>query len=157
VTDGLISKFPGLAQVGYRETSPATWDYNCIAWAASDDSKWWEPPPHGFWPPGVQPAYTLAAYMVAYATLGYEQCSEGTYESRFEKIVIFADPNGFPTHAARQLENGRWTSKLGPHIDIEHATPEALNGPDYGSPAVFMRRPTAIDTSSAATTAATGS
>src|SRR5436309_13037167 len=74
VTDGLISKFPGLAQDGYRETSPATWDYNCIAWAASDDDQWWEPPPHGFWPPGVPPAYTLAAYTAAYATLCYQPC-----------------------------------------------------------------------------------
>jgi hypothetical protein len=137
----LYQRFPGLAQDGYRETSQATWDYNCIAWAAADDAKWWEPQPHGFWPLGVPPAYTLAAYAAAYATLGYQRCNDGTFEFWLEKVVIFADASGVPTHAARQLDNGRWTSKQGRDIDIEHATPEALNGPDYGSPAVFMRRP----------------
>jgi len=141
VTNGLVARFPGLAQEGYSETSPATWDYNCIAWAASDDRRWWEPPPHGFWPPGVPATLTLAAYTAAYATLGYQACSDGRYELKFERIVIFADANGIPTHAARQLDNGRWTSKLGSQIDIEHAIPEALIGPDYGTPTVFMRRP----------------
>ena len=135
------SDFPRLNPDNHHISSPASIDYNCIAWAASVDDQRWEPPPHGFWPPGVPSAYTLAAYSTAYATLGYQRCSDGTFEAKFEKIVLFADANGVPTHAARQLDSGRWTSKLGSHVDIEHATPEALNGPDYGAPAIFMRRP----------------
>jgi hypothetical protein len=86
-------------------------------------------------------AYTLDAYAAAYGTLGYTPCSSGGHELGFEKIVIFTDPTGFPTHAARQLGNGNWTSKLGYYVDIEHTTPEALNGPNHGAPALFMRRP----------------
>ena len=45
-----------------------------------------------------------------------------------------------PTHAARQLPNGWWTSKLGPSFDIEHATPEAVAGGVYGDPVLFLSR-----------------
>ena len=30
-------------------------------------------------------------------------------EPGFEKIALYADNSGKPTHAARQLDNGRWT------------------------------------------------
>lgn len=49
-----------------------------------------------------------------------------------------------PRHAARQLPNGRWTSKLGDHVDIEHAALDAVGGDFYGEPAVFMRKPTKL-------------
>jgi hypothetical protein len=143
VADRLLAIFPGLEKDGYREKSRATWDYNCIAWAASRADQWWEPDPrlYGYWPPGVARQYTLQAYRDAYVTLGYEPCNTGDFEIAFEKIVFFADAAGVPTHAARQLESGKWTSKLGPDVDIEHATPDALNGPDYGGPVLFMWRP----------------
>lgn len=139
----LIAIFPDLARDGYRETSPATWDYNCIAWAASRTDQWWEPDPdlYWYWPPGVARQYTLQAYGDTDAALGYEPCNTGDFEIAFEKIVLFIDASGIPTHAARQLENGKWTSKLGGDVDIEHATPDALNGQYYGAPVLSMRRP----------------
>jgi len=140
VTDRLISMFPGLTANSYRETSPATYDYNCIAWAASRTNEWWEPSPDGFWPQGAPRQYTLKAYADAYTTLGYQPCPSGDFELGFQKIVLFTDNRGIPTHAARQLESGKWTSKLGPDVDIEHATPAALSGQCYGLPALFMRR-----------------
>ncbi len=143
MADWLIATFPGLAREGYRKKSPATWNYNCIAWAASRTDRWWEPDTLyvGYWPPGVARQYTLQAYTEAYATLGYEPCHTGDLTIAFEKVVLFADAAGTPTHAARQLDNGRWTSKLGPDVDIEHATPDALNGAEYGTPVLFMQRP----------------
>lgn len=139
---GLVAIFPGLARDGYRETSQATWNYNCIAWAASRSDQWWEPDPYSYsyWPPGVARQYTLQAYEAAYRALGFEACADGEFAVTFEKIVLFADAAGTPTHAARQLENGRWTSKLGSDVDIEHGRPEALIGKDYGTPVIFMRR-----------------
>ena len=66
-------------------------------------------------------------------------CAATDWERGFEKVAIFADDQGFPSHAA-QLPNGRWTSKLGKLEDIEHEI-LALVGVEYGSVAVVMRRP----------------
>jgi hypothetical protein len=77
--------------------------------------------------------------MAAFALLGYEPCDAVEKESGFEKIAVFADPTGIPTHAARQLPNGRWTSKLGAAEDIEHEL-HAVAGAIYGTVVRIMRR-----------------
>ncbi len=46
---------------------------------------------------------------------------------------------GVPEHAARQLANGRWTSKLGRAEDIEHQLHD-LEGEVYGTVALLMKR-----------------
>lgn len=53
---------------------------------------------------------------------------------------LFADLAGMPTHAARQLHSGAWTSKLGNAEDIEHEL-HALEGEIYGTVVVIMNRP----------------
>jgi hypothetical protein len=75
--------------------------------------------------------------------MGYEECATDELEPGFEKVVIYMDEDGFPTHAARQLENGNWTSKLGGWEDIEHTSLSCLEGTDlaYGTVAVILRRP----------------
>jgi len=35
--------FPNLRSAAYDITSPDSPVYNCVAWAAGDDSAWWEP------------------------------------------------------------------------------------------------------------------
>jgi hypothetical protein len=35
--------FPRLTAQNHRSTSPATPDYNCVAWAAGDLEHWWQP------------------------------------------------------------------------------------------------------------------
>jgi hypothetical protein len=137
----LVLAFPQLAYERFRETSSATAEYNCIAWSASRTDAWWEPSPDGYWPVGAPSAYTVDAYMQAYSTIGYEVTGSGDFEVRCERIVLFAEASGKPTHAARQLENGKWSSKLGQDVDIEHATPLGVSGQLYGLPVVFMRRP----------------
>ena len=142
--DRLVQLFPGLAQDGYRVTSPDTTRYNCIAWAASRDDRWWWPTVYAYWPPGAPVAVTLTAFEATFETLGYRRCDDGALEIRFEKITIFATPVGTPTHAARQLDSGKWTSKLGGDVDIQHANAEALNGTRYGQVVLFLRRPRPI-------------
>ena len=44
------------------------------------------------------------------------------------------------THAARQLPNGKWTSKLGRDIDIEHDSVDDIAGSVYGEVLRLMRR-----------------
>src|ERR1700739_3378171 len=137
------SDLPNLREEHHAVTSPATDDYNCIAWAAGDTVNWWWPDDprigYGYWPKNVPRAETILAFLQAYATIGYIQCDDATLELGFEKIALYT-LNGIPTHAARQLPDGRWTSKLGPYEDIEHVNLECLQGPCYGRIAVFLKR-----------------
>jgi len=61
----------------------------------------------------------------------------------FEKVAIYA-LDGEPTHAARQLSDGTWTSKLGKDIDITH-TLRALEGSTYGQVAAYLKRALGAD------------
>jgi hypothetical protein len=139
----LMADFPGLAPPAQFEvTSPKTPLYNCTAWAAGETRRRWWPDRMkvDFWPKGVERVQTLAAFIAAYETLGYEACDSGDAEVGFEKVAIFLKPGGTPAHAARQLADGRWTSKLGNNQDITHD----LCGVEcdcYGKVKQFMRRP----------------
>lgn len=82
---------------------------------------------------------TLDAFAAAFATLGYAPCSDERPEHGFEKIALFAAA-GLPTHAARQLPGGRWTSKLGLREDVEHDL-HAVAGEVYGTAALVLKRP----------------
>jgi hypothetical protein len=47
---------------------------------------------------------------------------------------------GAPKHAARQLPNGNWTSKMGRFEDIQHFELSSIGGPFYGEASVYMAR-----------------
>ncbi len=140
--------FPNLNDANHRITSDPSRRYNCIAWAAENGVRWWWPSPgrtsRSYWPPGVPRELTLAAFIAAFRVLGYEECNDGSLEDNYQKIALYADDSGRPTHAARQLADGAWTSKLGTLEDIVHATVDDVNGPVYGAPVQFMRRSTGI-------------
>ena len=134
--------FPKLSSADYQITSPNDARYNCIAWAAGDTQRWWWPeqdPENGYWPEGVPAVVTVDAFVAAFATLGYEPCDQPDYEPNFERIALFADEQGTPTHVARQLPSGRWTSKLGKLEDIEHDLND-LVGSTYGSVVQVLKR-----------------
>jgi hypothetical protein len=135
----------GLPNLGtHQVTSPKTPDYNCIAFAAGDDTRWWEPAsypwPNYYWPDGATRGVELAALRSCFESLGYETCPHGSVEPGFSKVALFALADGEWTHAARQLADGQWTSKLGRDEDITHPNPESLHGPLYGTVAVYMKR-----------------
>lgn len=134
--------FPRLRGSGYRVTSPATAEYNCIAWAAEDTESWWWPDRlrQYFWPPGIPRNESIEAFVALFESFGYEVCDDADQEVGFEKIAIYIDSNDKVTHASRQLESGAWTSKVGRLEDIEHAL-DGVSGSRYGSAAVIMRRP----------------
>jgi hypothetical protein len=127
-----------LRRDGYQQTSPEDDQYNCIAWAAGDVDRWWWPH-EDYWPPGAPEDVNLAAFIAAYRTRGYEPCDTGRLEMAWEKVVIYCLA-GAPTHAARQLDDGTWTSKLGTFWDITHGRPEGVEGPKYGEAQQFLRR-----------------
>lgn len=81
----------------------------------------------------------MEAFVEAFKLLGYETCDDAGLEVGYEKLAVYANSEG-PTHVARQLATGRWTSKLGAWQDIEHATLADLEDSDYGSARIFMRR-----------------
>ncbi len=136
---------PNLTDNNHVVTSPYSRRYNCIGWAAGVDIQWWWPVGRYYWPPNVPREETVEAFVRAYATIGYIECDDGSLEADFEKVAIYAvqEAGGglTPTHAARQLLDGRWTSKLGPCEDIEHASPEDVNGPSYGDVVAYLKRP----------------
>ena len=136
------NEFPRLRRGNYRVTSCRTRRYNCIAWAAGREDRWWWPGSarSSYWPPGVPRECSLGAFALAFGGLGYEECRDGSLEVGFQKIALFAKLDNQPTHAARQLANGKWTSKLGPLEDIMHDSVEDVSGPEYGDPVMFMRR-----------------
>ena len=78
---------------------------------------------------------------LAFESIGYQTCDDGALDEGFEKIALYALGMMY-THVARQLIDGRWTSKLGQLEDITHNTPEAIENSDYGEVAQFMRRAT---------------
>ncbi len=135
--------FPNLKNTGFKITSPRTIEYNCIAWAAEDQESWWWPDQNKqyYWPPDVPREENIEAFIKAFEILGYRVCQDIKFEKGFIKIAIYAEPNGKPTHAARQLESGKWTSKLGGFEDIEHNDIEGVSGGLYGSVSIIMKKP----------------
>ena len=143
-SDGLLhTQFPLLfdSVSEYRRTSPPDNRYNCIAWAAGDNRRFWWPDPEGFgkWPSGVPREASMTAFIQAFETLGYSVCgTDGSLEEGFEKVALFAFMNT-PKHAAYQLPTGKWSSKIGRGVDCQH-TISALHGTFYGSLVTVLRR-----------------
>jgi hypothetical protein len=141
-------ELPLLTEATCEVTSMSSRQYNCIAWAAGDDKHVWWPDPIGIgrWPTKVPRVVSIDAFVKAYETLGYKLCYDNSLEAGIEKVAIYgiinpADGTTVPTHAARQLESGEWTSKLGPFEDVRHKTIDDVNGPVYGRAIYFMFRP----------------
>ena len=137
----LENLFPKLANTSYEITSPQDTNYNCIAWAANDNSNAWWPDLFNqyYWPEKIPREKSLQAFIDAYQTLGYSVCNNGDVEQGFEKIALYEDLSG-PSHAARQFSDGTWTSKLGDYEDINHVI-DALEGKEYGRIVQFLKRP----------------
>jgi len=127
-----------------RITSPATSEYNCVAWAFNDTRKVWWPEEDYYWPtpPPVFP--TIDTFIETFSLMGYEQCDSNQFESGFQKIAIFGKSWDEPSHVARQLTNGVWASKMGPLVDIEHDLRQDLTNDfflaSYGPVRVIMKK-----------------
>jgi hypothetical protein len=117
--------------------------------AAGDTSRWWEcgsdgpiEEPGVYWPDGAKYGFGLEALISVYEVLGFELCPDdrsGT-EAGYDWIVLYAE-DGEWRHAAKRLEDGRWSSKLGDLEDVSHDSPDDVCGRFNGEVACFMRRP----------------
>jgi hypothetical protein len=136
----VIDAFPNSSEEPFIQTSHEDPSYNCIAWAAGDNTRWYWPDEYGiyYWPSEVSRENTVDNFIKLYEFLGYEKCDNGYYEENFTKVAVFSS-GATPTHAARQLENGNWTSKLGVNIDVEHSIYSIENGL-YGKVAQYLKK-----------------
>ncbi len=130
--------FPQLNKGYFKVTSPSDIQYNCMAWAMEDNTKWWEPSDAGYWPTDCYD-FSLTSYFETLKALGFSECDSPRLECDTEKIALYS-LDGEVTHVARQLESGRWTSKLGSDKDIEHDL-DGLEGDIFGKVSELLRRP----------------
>jgi hypothetical protein len=139
VTKKLRRLFPRLSGNAYQLKSPKARRYNCLAWAAGHNDAWWDAALGGTWPEGVPDDGSVEAAVYLYERLGYTRATDATYEEGVEKIAIYGDDMGY-THAARQLPDGRLTSKIGKLQDIEHDALENLVDSRYGQVRQIMEK-----------------
>lgn len=133
--------FPFLNDATCRLASPPDERYNCVGWAAGDSTRWWWPlsRPRFFWPSDAPLDETIECFILVFGRLGYDHRTDESSEPGRQKVAIFVDRGGKPTHAARQLQCGWWASKLGEDVDIEHEL-RAIEGPLYGRVALILGR-----------------
>ncbi|MGI8641734.1 MAG: DUF7689 domain-containing protein [Pyrinomonadaceae bacterium] len=145
--------FENLKDGEFEITSPFDPKYNCIAHAAKDSEKWWwtvDSVMAGndvFWFNNIPSQATLENFILTFQKLDYEPCENTELEKGFEKVAIYVSlkdeiysPKGTPTHMARQLSTGKWTSKLGKDVDINHTTLRNVEGHLYGVVKQILRR-----------------
>ena len=137
----LPKDFPNSVAEPFTITSPITRNYNCIAWAFGDDSKWYWPDDYGigFWPIPLKRECSSESFVDLFKSIGFVPCKTDKYETNFEKIALFLDVHGFPTHAAKQIDEHKWSSKLGELHDVGH-TIKSIEDGLYGKAIIFMKR-----------------
>lgn len=145
----IISAFPKLAEDCYfKITSKKTPTYNCIAWAYGIDNRWMWPNTGKyhfidgvhFWPDDNIIDENVDNFIEAFVSKGYEICENCAFDAGYRKIALYVKPNTKTcTHAARELRNGYWTSKLGDKNDIQHESPFSIEGDWYGVVHCIMR------------------
>lgn len=147
------SYFENIKDDDFVITSPFDAKYNCIAHAAEDSEKWWwavDTATAGndvFWFDDVPNQAALENFILAFRKLGYQNCENSDLEDGFEKVAIYVSikdevysPKGTPTHMARQLSDGTWTSKLGQDVDITHKSLGSIEGKTYGIVKQILKR-----------------
>jgi len=133
--------------IDYVVTSPKDASYNCIAFAAGDTTRKWDPgmlpEPGYYWPPGAlqdDDKDDIDALKRAFAEIGYEECENGDFEPGCKKVAFYALKKDDWLHAAVQEQNGEWSSKLGVGYDVRHKSPQCVEGPVYGKVICFMKQ-----------------
>ena len=140
--DALEHEFPELVKAGYEIKSPCDASYNCVAFAVGDTHNWWEDTGEYqvngyYWPPGIN-GDTVNGWVRVFELHGYTEADNEILEDEYEKIAIYALPDG-PEHVARQKSSGEWASKMGRRYDIHH-TLSSLEGEYMGKVVKIMKR-----------------
>jgi hypothetical protein len=129
--------------VGYRDTSEETIIYNRLSWALGITWTRYDPEPkctRYFWFPGLPRKWDEPTIRLLFENHDYSLAENSEFELGYEKVVFYSDDKAIPQHFARQLPNGKWTSKIGDLNDIEHDTLECLVSPLYGRLGLVLKR-----------------
>src|ERR1051325_11173999 len=98
----LESYFPKLSSGGYSIESPEDRKYNCVAFAIGNPTRNWQwmPQPTGgyYWPPDIEGDATIEAWTRVFRIHGDRQCENGDFETGVEKVALYIDEEGIPTH-----------------------------------------------------------
>ena len=78
---------PGLIASGFQITSPGSGVYNCIAWAAGDNTDWWDYSPGRYWPEWAPRSPEVEALVQVFAGLGYAICDNGEKEEGYDDVA----------------------------------------------------------------------
>ena len=135
----LIEALPNLSEEDFEIVEQPSERYNCMAYAAGDVTEWWWPDAISYWPPWATDDNRIESLKEVFAGLGFEHCDDSKAEDGYEKVALY-EVQGTFQHAAVQMPNGRWRSKMGQGPVIEHLSPESLSGGMYGNPTIYMRR-----------------
>ena len=84
-----------------------------------------------------------ASLTEAFAGKEYERCNDYEAEVGYQKVALY-EAQDLIQHAAAQMPNGRWRSKMGRGPVIEHHSPNSLSGGPYGNPTIIMRKETNV-------------
>jgi hypothetical protein len=113
-----------------------------------DCSKPWSPALTGgyYWPPDLPVGIPVVGVVAeVFRRVGYTATGNREHQLAVEKVAIYADEWREVRHAARQLADGLWVSKMGDLADIRHETLEPLEGPLFGQVVLIMERPRPSD------------
>ena len=92
-----------------------------------------------FWPKELPLDDSLENFIKMYNMFDYVECNNDLYyEDGYTKIAIYAI-NNVVTHAALQLTENKWASKIGYSFGITHQL-KSLEGEKYGKVVKFMKR-----------------
>jgi hypothetical protein len=127
--------FPNLSLDNFKFTSLQTDEYNCVAWVIDKDDDWIQ-----FYYDNGNNDVRVSRYIEYFNSLGFTISNNPNLQEGVIKIAVYSDDSNEFKHVARQLPNGKWTSKLGDWEDIEHETAEVLLGKSYGSRLTIMER-----------------
>lgn len=121
-------------------TSPASYQYNCIAYAMGMQDRWIDNAdlPWHWWPP-VSKGWSESDLVEVFRYFGFEECGmNDTPDAQYDKVALYHNA-GCWTHAARIVDEGIYHSKFGASYDGTHSGGDVLQA-QYGEPYLIMRR-----------------
>jgi len=137
--------FPGLKKQAYTITDGPTpllihlktchiianpYAYNCIGWSLCSIFNGWFQPPSNLLQ--AAPKLQLKWFDQFYAAKNWKISKNCKPEKGVRKIALYCNAKGYPSHAAKQIEDDWWESKLGQGHRVVHPGTGSLEGEQYG-------------------------
>lgn len=122
----VVDHFPNMDINNVAIDDEDTPEYNCIGYAIGDTNKpWWPRGGEGgfyYWPETEKDAekYSVSTFDHLLMTTGHGSITDSEKpEEGYVKLALFTEGDK-PTHLARQLADGEWSSKVGAGPLIRH-------------------------------------